>query len=281
MNTDDENREEFTREAQRNQSLRASNPDLTNGNLICTFKPAELEDLRRENSFSFGGCLDRFHCFYLLKSKIQVHKDAASIDFQENEPELNLNSQNSFSLYNNRSNINVKETESRINDTVKNDSSCYCYNIYKAHSSNCVSQTSNNSDEKNSTTAQAFLKKKRKHYTARRAPGMISHLLPLQRIDSLITHTKLKENNINLKSKVLLKQTNFNILDNNSHLPDVVEKDNNCKYFNNTLNDNPESLDNVEGENVNDIHFSFGNVENCIDSNNFNYAVNYKNITYV
>ena len=65
MNTDDENREEYTREAQRNHSLRHSNPDIANGNVICTFKPADLEDLRRENSFSFG-CLNRFHFFYLL-----------------------------------------------------------------------------------------------------------------------------------------------------------------------------------------------------------------------
>jgi hypothetical protein len=55
MNTDDERREEFTREAQRNQSLRFSNADLlnvVNGNVICSFEPANLEELRRENSFA-------------------------------------------------------------------------------------------------------------------------------------------------------------------------------------------------------------------------------------
>ena len=53
MNTDDERRE-FTREVQRNRSLRFSSADLlniVNGNTLCELEPEDLEDLRKENSF--------------------------------------------------------------------------------------------------------------------------------------------------------------------------------------------------------------------------------------
>jgi hypothetical protein len=187
MNTDDENREEFTRESQRNHnSLRISNPDLENGNVICTFKPADLEDLRRENSFSFG-CLNRFQFFYLLRSKILVRKNETSIEFQENEQENNFSS-----LYNNC--LNDKENDNNLSAKTR------CWNIPK-----------NNNFTNQIDLQRDFVRKKRKHYTIRRSPGMISHLLPLKRLDSLIAHAKLKENNINLKSKVLIKEKNLNL----------------------------------------------------------------------
>ena len=56
MNTEDERREEYTKKVQQNQNIRFSSTDLlnvVNGNVICTYEPSDLEELRRENSIRF------------------------------------------------------------------------------------------------------------------------------------------------------------------------------------------------------------------------------------
>ena len=79
---------------------------------------------------------------------------------------------------------------------------------------------------------------------------MISHLLPLERLDSIIAHAKLKENNINLKSHVVIKETNLNL-----RALDVIEPLENSK---------------------NDVELNSSKFENAD-----NYDDYYKNITYV
>src|SRR5262249_28756856 len=76
-----------------NQSMRLSSADVlnvVNGNVICTFEPADLEDLRRENSLSFccipltreqrGNVVQRVICSRCLKPKRK--KSPASLQQQ-------------------------------------------------------------------------------------------------------------------------------------------------------------------------------------------------------
>jgi hypothetical protein len=88
MNTDDERREEFTRASQRNQSLRFSNTDLLNvinGNIVCSFEPADLQELKHENSFSL--CCNQarnnrvFRCLSNLLSSKTKSKNNSGINF--------------------------------------------------------------------------------------------------------------------------------------------------------------------------------------------------------
>ncbi len=182
-----------------------------------------------------------------------------SVEFRENGPEI-INDEN----YNNEGGKRGR---------------CCCW--YSSNDDSFVNQVDNNGGGGGENVYKC-LKKKRKHYTVRRSPGMISHLLPLQRLDSIMTHTKLKENNINLKSKVFLKKT---LVRKNQNLDVVgcmdledsntIDFDNQAQTTNTILNTFSK---NIEENNViiDDDQSSL----NDVDSIN-NDTVNYRNVSYV
>ena len=271
MNTDDERREEFSREAQRTHSLRFSNSDivnLANGNTLCTFKTTDLEDLRRENNFSLG-CLNRLPFLRSFRNKIMTPNEI-SIEFQEDKQDFTRN-QNSFSVY--------KHSNQR--HECENESYCCCF--YVSSTSSNMNQL--NLNGKANIPASYGLKKRRKHYTIRRAPGMISHLLSPERTDSVFAPEKLKEININLKSEVFVNKTkdistNFTSLHTNDDEKSINTNGNVQKIdFKSTEDDNPEI--NFDQKNLEMIKKEESFLNNHYDNNIVNEDANYKNITYV
>lgn len=181
MNTDDERREEFTREAQRNQSLRFSSADLlnvVNGNVICTFEPADLEDLRRENSLDIC-CMNKNSFINVVRRKLFRRNDSIEM-IEQDEPMM--------SHYDSQ----LQRRRNKI---------CCCLPFV---SSTYVHQSTNNGDINSSPITARYSKNKRKHYTIRRSPGKIQHLLPLERLGSLISHGKANENKnvVNIEMKI-------------------------------------------------------------------------------
>jgi hypothetical protein len=71
MNTEDERREEITRKVQERRSFELSNADLlnvnVNGHILCTFKPDDLENLKKENSLNYCAQLTRSLRTFLRK----------------------------------------------------------------------------------------------------------------------------------------------------------------------------------------------------------------------
>jgi hypothetical protein len=117
MNTDDERREEYTRKHTRQQQaqgggLRFSDADLyninvVNGNTLCTLEENDLEDLRKENSFTFWYPVSRSLRGFLYKRlgflpfvRSFYSKQAIDLanDFVYDDDMVQLNNENAHQL---------------------------------------------------------------------------------------------------------------------------------------------------------------------------------------
>lgn len=166
MNTDDERREEFSRKAQQSQTLRFSSTDLlnvVNGNVICTYEPSDLEELRRENSIKvsclpslLGSILMRRLPFFAWKhDKKQSSENFRVENFEYDLGRLDKSESNYKKIISRSGSFSFDSTNSRL----------------IAKNVTCSSCTSNANGKKT-------------HYTVRRGPGKISHLL-INRFNSL------------------------------------------------------------------------------------------------
>lgn len=169
MNTEDERREEFSKKAKQNQNLRFSSTDLlnvVNGSVICTYEPSDLEELRRENSIKLNCFGDKKFFSFSLKHQFP---------FFQWKTDSELNNQNS-----------IYHLGKKI---YKNEQ----YDKFLMDRSDSIINDSNESKQVFCKFCSSNLKSKKPHYTIRRGPGKISHLLIPNNFGETNSKFKVKE----------------------------------------------------------------------------------------
>ena len=172
MNTDDERREEFSRKAQQSQSLAFGSSELLDGvngmpAMLCTLEHQDLDDLRIENSF--------LNCFPKKYFPSIIH---------EKLPYISWNPLTS-----------PTETKPPGNQYLKENASSECGDSKLIPHSNSSNTEKPNSKKMVCISCNSQKKKRKSHYTIRRGPGKISHLLISQRIDSMnVASNEVQEN---------------------------------------------------------------------------------------
>ncbi|CAF1608179.1 unnamed protein product, partial [Didymodactylos carnosus] len=86
-----------------------------------------------------------------------------------------------------------EEIESQVRNSLRFDSDIITANGDLRILAEHLEYLSNTSDSK-PCNCFGCLKRKKKRYTVRRSPGKIAHLIPLQRMDSIMTRTRLRAN---------------------------------------------------------------------------------------
>ncbi len=182
MNTDDELREEYSRKIQqRRQSVRFSNSDIlnaVNGDLLCSLDPEDLEDLRKENNccWSFG---QFFCCCLFSNNNNSIKKSLLVIFLARLFPCLKLVDNDTSGLSDASSSPPSSRfftpsnmTKRFLTATTTGADSITSVNFTSAKVNTAT--TNNNSFFK----CSSCLKFRRKsHYTVRRGPTKIVHLL--------------------------------------------------------------------------------------------------------
>lgn len=179
MNTEDERREEFSKKAKQNQNLRFSSTDLlnvVNGSVICTYEPSDLEELKRENSI-------KLNCF--------GDKKFLSFSFRRQFPFLQWQANSELNEQNSMYHLSKKK--------YKNEH----YDKFLIDRSDSIINDSNERKQVFCKFCTNNLKSKKPHYTIRRGPGKISHLLIPNSFGQTNSKCKIKES-----PKIYLTQFN-------------------------------------------------------------------------
>ena len=183
MNTDDERREEYSRKAQKTQNFQFSTSDLD-----AQIGPSELEDLKRENSFRFCFPNNRFSIFQNRFPYVFCKRGSipGSLTKESYNDETNSYMNQNFNI--NTINTNTTQGFDLTSNTNTNDDGS---NLSKAKSVSKpihldqIPVCSLHGNKKINLSCLNVYKNKKTHYTIRRGPGKISHLLIPNRANSL------------------------------------------------------------------------------------------------
>jgi hypothetical protein len=194
MNTDDERREEYTRKIhQKNRhETNLSDSDLLNvinGNVLCAFEPTDLNDLKRENSVSFcfstssaAGTAAAANASSALAASrnrrfnLKLDKKFPFLKFKNQATNANSLAENTYLEGENCNMLTSGFTNESLNQIETADS--------KASNARLLFGTQKCPSCLNNMRLANLKNSKKAHYTVRRAPGKISHLLITNRTNS-------------------------------------------------------------------------------------------------